>query len=272
MADYDRLVLTGKSKEEPKMFNANKTEYHKIENLYERDMEKGSPTMGKLKFPLTLKNPTYSAIKEWNWTEKVDGMNIRAIYTPAEKVGDQIAVPATVDFRGKTDKAVLTGYSKLLKWLAENLTVEKFQETFSSAPVVLYLEGYGAGIQKGGAYRPDQAGILFDVFMYDEGNVFGGWWLNYNNVSDIAGKLGIQIVPYIGTWPLEHASILVQHGMDSIVASQSTLVMEGLVGKTAETLYDKRGHRLVVKLKTKDFPIRDGALRRHRLTETTCEN
>jgi hypothetical protein len=65
---------------------------------------------------------------------------------------------------------------------------------------------------------------------------------------------------------------LVQHGMDSIVASQSTLVMEGLVGKTAETLYDKRGHRLVVKLKTKDFPIRDGALRRHRLTETTCEN
>jgi hypothetical protein len=50
------------------MFNANKTEYHKIETLYERDMEKTSPTFGKLRFPLTLKNLTYSVIKEWNWT------------------------------------------------------------------------------------------------------------------------------------------------------------------------------------------------------------
>jgi hypothetical protein len=66
------------------MFNANKTEYHKIETFYKRDMEKGSPTMGKLKFPLILKNRTYSAVKEWNWTEKVDGMNIRAIYTPEQ--------------------------------------------------------------------------------------------------------------------------------------------------------------------------------------------
>ena len=97
-------------------------EYHKIETLYERDM-----TTHKLAQPLVLKNPTYSLLKDWEFTEKIDGTNIRCIWTPAlqsELVG---SVPANIRFAGKTDNAQVparrrrreAGGSRLHSWRGE---------------------------------------------------------------------------------------------------------------------------------------------------------
>jgi hypothetical protein len=46
-------------------------EYHKIETLYERDPETFKVRVGE------FKNRTYTLLKRWRWTEKIDGTNIR---------------------------------------------------------------------------------------------------------------------------------------------------------------------------------------------------
>lgn len=204
-------------------------EYHKIETLYERD-----PKTFKV-YPGVLKNRTYSLLKEWEWTEKIDGTNIRIIWTHTER---------RVTFGGKTDNAQMP--ADLVTWLMANATVEKLAAVFPDTSAVIYGEGYGAGIQKGGGYSPTKKLIVFDVL------VDGKWWLNAENVADVCAKTGMDMVPSEGTMTLEQATERVRVGFPSSLGD-GTFAAEGLVGRPAETLFDKKGHRLIVKLKTKDF-------------------
>lgn len=54
---------------------------------------------------------------------------------------------------------------------------------------------------------------------------------------------------------LEDATHMVRNGFISLLgaANKQNFPAEGLVGRTAEPLFDKKGARLIVKLKTKDF-------------------
>ena len=227
-------------------------EYHKIDTLYERNLD-----THKLIEPLVIKNPTYGLIKRWLFTEKIDGMNIRAIWKPARE-GVVVPWPESLDFRGKTDKAVIGPehkcYKSLMKYLTENITADKLRGVFTDSCVVLYGEGYGAGINKGGSYRTDQSFILFDVFVVDHGNPFGGWWLNDEGTRDVAAKLGIDAVPFVCYTELELATEMVRTGFKSKIGVADA---EGLVGRPAETLYDKRGRRVITKIKTRDFSGRE---------------
>ena len=205
-------------------------EYGKIETLYERD-----PQTFKVK-PGVLKNRTYSLLKSWHWTEKVDGTNIRCIWKDGK-----------LTFGGKTDNAQIP--ADLVTWLYANVTPQKMAAAFpDSDEVVVYGEGYGAGIQKGGGdYSPIKKIIVFDVL------VGGTWWLAYENVCDVAAKLGLEVVPSFGEMTLEDATEFVRVGFKSHCAVVNSKDAEGLVGRPLETLFDKKGHRLIVKLKTKDF-------------------
>ncbi len=219
------------------------SEYHKIETLYERD-----PTTFKLKPELVLKNSVYSCVRNWEWTEKVDGTNIRIQWTP----GAVYPPNSSLVLGGKTDAAQI--HTELLRWLQERVSVELLRAIFPETSLVIYGECYGAGIQKGGGlYSSTKKFIVFDVFVVDTVNTrLGGWWLSDANMRDVAGKLGLDAVPYVGTYTLQEASDMVRNGLTSKCAEQSR-PMEGLVGRPLETLYDKKGHRLIVKLKTKDF-------------------
>jgi hypothetical protein len=121
----------------------------------------------------------------------------------------------------------------------------------SPVKVVLYGEGYGAGIQSGGVYRPDKSFRLFDVLVDDQ------WWLSWENVEDIAKKLDIKTVTFLGFWTLEQIIANVKEGVPSNVALEdsgnSTHIAEGIVGRTIEPLFDRRGKRIILKLKTSDF-------------------
>lgn len=208
------------------------SEYHKIETLYERD-----PKTFKLIEPFVLKNRVYGLLKTWHWTQKIDGTNIRCIWK------DGVAT-----FGGKTDNAQLP--ADLANWLNKNVTAEKFEAAFPKATeVILYAEGYGAGIQKGGNYRPDKSIILFDVRVVGDDGV--RWWLSYENVLDVGRKMGLDVVPDFGYMTLEEATELVRNGIQSKIGTWGKA--EGLVGRPLETLFDKKGARLIVKLKTKDF-------------------
>lgn len=202
-------------------------EYHKIETLYERDLAtfKVDPTK--------LKNRTYSLIKSWQFTEKIDGTNIRCIWENG-----------TLKFGGKTDNAQI--HADLVRWLYEHVSPLRLAEIFPDTSAVIYGEGYGAGIQKGGLYSPTKKLIVFDVL------VGGKWWLSWENTCDVANKLDLEVVPLVGEMTLEEATAMVRAGFPSLLGN-GEMRAEGLVGRTAEPLFDKKGHRLIVKLKTKDF-------------------
>lgn len=206
------------------------TEYHKIETLFERD-EKTFVVN-----PHQLKSPVLATISHWDVTEKIDGTNIRVMIDEAGEVS----------FGGKTDNAQLQ--ADFLQKLYKMFPADKMKEVFwlDGVPTkaVLYGEGYGAGIQKGSTYRPDKSFILFDVLIADR------WWLDWTNVKDVAGKLGIDTVPYLGRMTLEQIIELVKPGFPSKIG---TAIAEGVVARPIEPLFDKRGKRVIIKLKTKDF-------------------
>jgi len=207
------------------------SEYHKIETLYERDEETFS-----IKPELILKNRVHGILKTWHWTEKIDGTNIRVIWQDGK-----------LAFGGKTDNAQL--HTELVNWLHENITPEKMAAAFpdcGDTPVVVYGEGYGPGIQKTGRlYAASKKFIVFDVRV-------GFWWLNDENMRDVAAKLGLDAVPYLGEMTLEDATAKVRAGFRSYL-NGGLAQAEGMVGRPIEALFDKKGHRLIVKLKTKDF-------------------
>lgn len=213
------------------------SEYHKIETLYERDEK-----TFRLRPELILKNPTYRLLKTWQFTEKIDGTNIRCIWKPYHIGTGEPAKALT--FGGKTDNAQI--HADLIRWLYENVSATTLTEIFPDTEAVIYGEGYGAGIQKGGDYSPTKKFIVFDVLVGNK------WWLNWENVCDVAAKLHLDVVPFIGEMPLEQATEMVRQGFQSRLNGGKAKA-EGLVGRPAETLFDKKGARLIVKLKTKDF-------------------
>lgn len=212
-------------------------EYPKIDTLFERN-EKFIVDTSR------FRRPVFCTIGEWDVTEKVDGTNIRVM------MDEQ----GLVTFGGRTDRAQL--HTDLLQYLMATFTADKMTAAFIRddgglpSSVVLYGEGYGAGIQKGGSYRPDKAFRLFDVL------VDGRWWLSRENIADVANKLSIQRVPYLGRWSTEQIVNYVAEGMPSVVANEdmnNSFTAEGVVARTVEELFDNRGKRIMFKLKTRDF-------------------
>ena len=209
-------------------------EYHKINTLFERDE----------KFfvkPDKLRAPVLGTISVWDVTEKIDGTNIRITLTPDGKV----------TYGGRTDNAQL--HKDLVVYFGHTFTPEKMKKIWINEPtkVVLYGEGYGAGIQKGGGnYRHDKSFRLFDVLVDDN------WWLERPGIEDIAAKLEIKTVPYIGQMSIPEIVNFVSRGYLSIVAMEDSgqdHMAEGVVARPIATLFDRKGDRVIIKLKNRDF-------------------
>ncbi len=208
-------------------------EYHKIDTLFERDKATFAVD------PSKLKASVLGTIREWDVTEKIDGTNIRVM----------LSEEGEISFGGRSNMAQIPG--DLVYYLIHTFQRDKLKSVMwiddSPVDVVLYGEGYGPGIQKGGGlYRPDKSFILFDVL------VDGKWWLDREAVTDIAGKLGIDEVPYLGRMTLDQIVDLVRTPFTSKIGSA---LSEGVVARPIETLFDKRMNRIIIKLKTKDFVI-----------------
>lgn len=204
------------------------TEYPKIETPFERDDKTHKV------YPDRLRSPLYASFKTWDFTEKIDGTNIRLIWSWQD---------GKFSIGGRTDNAQIP--ADLVKYLYELVSVDKLRVVFPDTDAVIYGEGYGAGIQKGGLLSPTKKFAAFDVL------VGGQWWLDWSNTCDVCTKLGISWVPELGEWTLEDAIEFVRKGFPSLLGEHPPA--EGVVGRTKEPLFDKRGKRVIIKLKTKDF-------------------
>lgn len=216
-------------------------EYPKIETLFDR----------KEDFSLDTSKPRkaeFTNVRNWAITEKVDGTNVRIGLMP----------DGSMEFGGRTETSQMP--VPLVKVIQSLVTPEKLQAAFEKdaetglwPAVVIFAEGYGNGINKGGKYRSDLSIRVFDV------NV-GGFWLEQYNVEDVARKLGLAMVPSLFMYD---TLVYSESGMRSMFLNNKSIVAsadssqnsepEGIVAKAFPMLYDKFGERMIWKLKFSDF-------------------
>ena len=204
--------------------------YHKIQTVYLRDPETKFRTL--LDGQWALPEFEYLAENEWIFTEKIDGTNIRIDWN-CEKVS----------IGGRTDNAQIPAF--LVVKLMDIFPADKFIGLYPELPMTIYGEGYGAKIQKGGGnYIPDGVDfIAFDVLI-------NGNYQERKDLEDIAGKLGVDVVPVVGVGSLRGAVEYVREGFNSYIGTQEA---EGLVMRPATELRSRTGQRIISKIKHKDF-------------------
>lgn len=210
--------------------------YHKIQSIYKRDPE----TKFKTFIDGDWSVDAFGLLKDlvWEFTEKVDGTNIRVGWD-----GENVA------YGGRTDSADIP--SVLMNNMREIFTVANMQKL--KGPVTLIGEGYGGKIQKGSRYREDQNFILFDVFIEPTEDHPLGVYLPRSTVDEIADMLSIPSVPVIHKGPLLDGVDMCKGNLTSSVADDKTLVSEGVVCRPEVELFDRLGRRVITKIKVRDF-------------------
>lgn len=208
-------------------------EYHKIETLFERDIATKKLIIGK------YRNSTVEFLKDavWQFTEKVDGTNIRVHWDGHR-----------VSFAGRTDKAQIPTHllARLEKLFGGDVNEEMFEQIFGEKEVTLYGEGYGHKIQVNG-YIEGVDFILFDVFV-------GDLPLTRASVEGIAEALGIGVVPILFEGTLQDGIDYVkQHNKTRISGGFFDAYMEGVVACPKVEVHDRLGNRVIVKIKYNDF-------------------
>lgn len=219
-------------------------EYHKIDTVFKRDMATKFKTLVEGEYANDAL--AYLANNKWVFTEKVDGTNIRVMCPDYREDGKQYGIT----FGGKTDAAQIPAFlvEKLQRRFMTVEQRERLAEIFPQG-ACLYGEGYGARIQKGGGnYRPDQDFVLFDVKV-------GDWWLERANVEDVAAKLGIDVVPIVGTGTLPE---MVERARYGLTSEWGNFPAEGIVARPVVELKARSGRRIITKIKTRDFAIPAG--------------
>lgn len=229
--------------------------YQKINTLYKRD-DKGLIILGD------YSDPNYEYLKNnlWDIEEKIDGTNIRIEVTLEVINMTPLQFKYGVKYKGKTDNANIP--PKLLELLQNTYPREKVLNALELPlsdfmkkeddgypnKVTIYGEGYGTKIQACGSkyLSKDNSFILFDIKI-------DNWWLLKESRDKIAQALEAPIVPYLGQMTLSEAESLVQKGFTSLISENKDLIAEGVVAKIPTGLKNRRGERIIVKIKTCDY-------------------
>ncbi len=222
------------------------TEYPKINGVFKRYTD--GPDKGRF-IPGAWAQPEFALLQDvpWEWSEKIDGTNIRIIYEPNNQLG--FAFSPRITIQGRTDRAQL--HPDLVHAIQDMVDIRKWAETFADQPAVVYGEGYGAGIQAvGKLYRPDKSFIGFDVAV-------NGRILPLAAADGIMqSSLGLPVVqryPY-GLTLIEAIDIF-RYGdlADHFPSDFDYDAFEGVIGRPVHGLRDQYGHRIQTKLKVVDF-------------------
>lgn len=210
------------------------TKYHKIQSLYKRDPDTKFKTLLEGEYSI----PEFWYLKDtvWQFTEKVDGTNIRIIWHPETEV---------IEFKGRTDNAQIP--PRLLEALNARFLNPMMLAALKEfdKETVFYGEGYGDRIQKvGRLYREDNSFCLFDVKV-------GDTFLERSIVVFVAGALRVEVAPNLGFGTLDD---LVARCKERFKSHWGDFDAEGIVARPAIELKTRLGERIITKLKFKDFP------------------
>jgi hypothetical protein len=211
---------------EPTKFGA----YHKINSIFKRDME--APGKPFIMDSFSVPEFEYLQYNEWEFTEKVDGTNIRVLW---EWEIEELR------FGGRTDKSQIP--ADLVSALHRAFDVDKIKEKFPGVDVIFYGEGYGGKIQKGSGHDGPESFVLFDVRI-------GNWWLQREDVDGVGEALGLDVVPVIGRGTLISGITKV---ISVLKSTYGDFEAEGLIARPVMELKSRNGSRIITKIKGCDF-------------------
>lgn len=231
-------------------------EYHKINAPFKRNNNGDK----KLRYgDWALPEFDYLSDTPWLWTEKVDGTNIRV-----EVEYDFARDEYEIHFAGRTNNAEIPPHLRLA--LTEQFDtvgfrskIKELMQDYNISEIVLHGEGYGPKIQGGGKYRDTAGFVMFDVRV-------GEWWLQRDAVEEIGGRLGVDVVPIVMTGTIYKAIQVVRSGElrdwfgvektfgpGYLKSAWGEFEAEGLVGTPTVPLFNRKGERIVTKVKARDF-------------------
>lgn len=212
--------------------------YHKIYAPWKRD-----PKSHKLTLEPVDDTSKMMINSGWlfDWTEKIDGTNIRVFWDGHE-----------VMIGGRTPAATLPPH--LIKFLELKFPEELFEEHYGDKPIRLFGEGIGPKIQHSDKYNEEPKGyhsfMLFDVFIPTDSHPIGGWWLNQEAVASTAATTGCREAVFVETANLLDMRSAIEDGYKS---NYGDFVAEGLVGRPDGGIFNRKGERVIYKLKGVDF-------------------
>lgn len=266
------------------------TQYGKTENLFTRNDETKKLNIGD------FRSGYVRQIKDWLITEKIDGTNMRIILDWAMDIDEEAWRPV-VDVRGRSDNAnmppnflqeafgieaehELTGrvLHALRTVIGGGLNDTDWEAHIQKNPtmMVVYGEGYGAGIQSGGHYSPTKQFRAFDVVTYRYADISipgertayapeynRPFWRMWDEVCDVADVIGIKTAPMLASTaelseivdrvPILRSAVAAEDSGVEYTDANDLPFAEGIVARTDPYLYDHNHGRVFFKLKRKDL-------------------
>lgn len=199
----------------------------KCKTLFKRD--------DKFKVTDELTDSRFWQIGQWVATRKMDGTSvILSIHN---------GVDGGYSFYGRTAKSQFTpAMSEFLDDAASNALFSLADEGVYQADI--YAELFGQGIQGNPHGMEGMHLRVFDVRI-------GGYWLDWENVDDVAAKAGLTPVDVMFVGSADEIARYVQSVADTNY--EGAPYFEGIVARTDPWLYDNQGNRMMFKLKVSDY-------------------
>ncbi len=240
--------------------------YPKINTLFKRDKDNKFVIM-----PGMYSEPIFEYIDRWTVSEKIHGQNLRIMYEYSvgniNSTGvENIVENETLKFGGRTDNAQLPVF--LYEKLMQLFDKEKMREVFVKKnkegqplpiKVILFGEGYGNRIQKGGG-NYILGGVdfaLFDIYVFESNldRSVRGWWMKREVVAKISDQLGIDTAPeyHDRTYTKSEIIEMVKNKVTSNIAENEDHIAEGIVARADPPILFRNGHPVMFKLKVEDY-------------------
>lgn len=250
--------------------------YHKIDTIFKRKNVEIEEKKYKNTIIPEFTTPLFEALKDMKWsvTEKIDGTNTRIhinyYYSNSKDLGLE---DHAIKIEGCTNNAefnknveanlieyLKTKEEKILNFChkqKDNYFNKNSSKSFYSINYIIFGETFGRNVQSGGRYRKNNADfIAFDIMASDAcKGMQTAKFYEEDTMRSILSEIGIDVVPYIGDFTIREVieKLTQENTPTSLISEDTTLPIEGYVLKPKKLLYDNRGHRLITKLKVKDF-------------------
>ena len=224
--------------------------FPKINTLWKRDMTRTVKRKGVI-LEGFYSEEAFKTIKFWKVKEKVHGENTR-IYI--DFIPGNASLPIIwIGSRNDTDKPEIN--EELMRYIKTKINIDSLKRAFTKGSfgtndcpryAMIFGEGYGGDIKHGHSYIDHSEFVVFDI-------VIDNWWLEYNNVQNIAARLGLKSVPVLdGVLSTEEIIDYVKSEPQSKLSDKPHTI-EGVVCDSAPLLMTRNGNPLKFKLKVQDF-------------------
>lgn len=242
--------------------------YKSIETIYVRNPETHVLELGKVRLDAA------EAVRSWVITEKVDGMNMRAIFSWTEETGLQLAVRGRTDMANLTPQVIAAVERAFRVEAVGDVMVDSRQiisrvwetELKAGKTVTFYGEAFGEGIQKNPLRMAGVRFYVFDILVGEK------TWMRDDQISLLADQIGFKRVPMLG---LVHGLPETKEQVDELTGGFSRIATErirpeGIVARPILPLFDTWGNRIIWKLTYREYDKLAAVAAREKATPPTA--